>query len=307
MKNVISSLRAHPRYVFMRTIARFKSVRQIVILFTIFSKRPIFKQHLHENKDRLDKTVFSEVDVEKFSSALTTNGISFGLKIPENMLAELLDFAYTNSCYADREKKYGFHLNNYQRAKEVLGKEILIAQYFNTRKCASVEKLVYDPVIQLIAAIYLQSVPIFVGANMWWTFPVDASKEDRFRHAHLFHRDVDDYRFIKFFFYLTDVEKGEGAHVCVLGSHSTEPKIKALDPWILRRYSDKEIYDFYEKKNILEICGPAGSGFAENTLCVHKGCTPKTKARLILQFQYALHDYGGMNDDVDDSQLSLIA
>ena len=50
----------------------------------------------------------------------------------------------------------------------------------------------------------------------------------------------------------------------------------------------------------------AGTGFAENTLCIHKGSTPRATPRLLLQLQYALFDYGAMNDHVDRDRLRPI-
>jgi hypothetical protein len=117
---------------------------------------------------------------------------------------------------------------------------------------------------------------------------------------------VDDFRFLKFFFYLTDVEKGDGAHVCVRGSHHRLPEIRPSDRWNIRRYSDSEIEAFYPPGDIVEVSGRAGSGFAENTLCVHKGRTPVVAPRLLLQLQYALFDYGVMNDRRESHALQLI-
>src|SRR6185312_10304249 len=110
----------------------------------------------------------------------------------------------------------------------------------------------------------------------------------------------------KFFFYLTPVKQSDGAHVCVIASHLKPPLIRAGDRWKLRRYSDAEIESFFGAEQILEICGPAGSGFAENTLCLHKGRTPTEGARLLLQLQFALFDYGVMHDRRDASALQMI-
>jgi hypothetical protein len=157
-----------------------------------------------------------------------------------------------------------------------------------------------------IAAEYLKSMPVFVGTNLWWTFAVNALEEDRDKHAHLYHRDVDDFRFLKLFFYLTNVEPGDGAHVCVVASHIRPPSIRFGDKWNIRRYSDAEVRAFYPNEQIVEICGTAGTGFAENTLCVHKGLTPKTDHRLILQLQFGLFDYQVMHDIREPSLLSSV-
>ena len=189
-----------------------------------------------------------------------------------------------------------------------LGKPVLVAQYFNTAaECPVIRQVIDDPWLNWVAGRYLDSLPVFVGVNLWWTFPVDAPEEDRDRHAHLFHRDVDDFRFFKFFFYLTDVQSGDGGHVCVVGSHLQPPLVRAGDRWNIRRYSDAEVEACYPKERVVEVVGPAGTGFAENTMCAHKGRTPSQSPRLLLQVQFALFDYGVMHDYRNPEALRLIA
>jgi hypothetical protein len=253
------------------------------------------------------ETAFPGVDRHRFVSDLRTNGIAFGLRLPATTVSDILDFAAQRPCYADRAPSNGFHLKDRAAAESALGKPILLAQYFNAADCPAIRRLMDDPLLQAIACDYLQSVPTFVGANLWWTFPVQALESDRAEHAHLFHRDVDDFRFFKFFFYLTDVAPGEGAHVCVVASHIRPPISRPSDRWNIRRYTDDEISAQFPPDRILEICGPAGTGFAENTLCVHKGRTPISSPRLLLQLQYALFDYGAMHDRRRPDDLKLLA
>jgi hypothetical protein len=63
----------------------------------------------------------------------------------------------------------------------------------------------------------------------------------------------------------------------------------------------------YPKERIVEITAPAGTGFAEDTLCIHKGLTPTRTPRLLLQVQYALFDYGTMHDRRNSTELRSIA
>ena len=84
------------------------------------------------------------------------------------------------------------------------------------------------------------------------------------------------------------------------------PLLRRGDRWNLRRYSDAEVQGHYPPEQIVEVCGPAGTGFAENTLCVHKGMTPTRQPRLLLQLQYALFDYGAMHDRREPAALRMI-
>jgi hypothetical protein len=252
-------------------------------------------------------TLFKGIDHIAFTKELKEKGVAFGLKLPKQVVDEITAFALSNPCYADRNPAKGFMLSQRDDAQKALSKQILVAQYFNViASCPSVKLLLDDPLLCWVAASYIESIPTFVGANLWWTFPVKASEADRNLHAHLFHRDLDDFRFFKFFFYLTDVNSGEGAHVCVAASHLDPPQIKMGDRWNIRRYSDDEINGYYNKEQILEITGESGIGFAEDTLCVHKGRTPSTNPRLLLQLQYALFNYGVMHDERPSTSLQKV-
>lgn len=308
LSNILTSFGEQPGYTMMRGAARFEALRILVTKARKLTQIAGRDGYLRQCESRFAETVFRDLDRIKFVESLRHDGIAFGLELPTAVVEEIREFAYRMECYADRLPGHGFALERHADAEKALGKPILLAQYFNVaQQCPAVARLMNDPVLKWIACQYLESIPRFVGANLWWTFPVKATEEDRNRHAHLFHRDVDDFRFFKYFFYLTDVGAGEGAHVCVVASHQNPPRSQPGDPWNLRRYTDDEIGSIYAPAQIKEICGAAGTGFAENTLCIHKGRTPVSSPRLLLQLQYALFDYGVMHDRRDQQELALIA
>ncbi len=300
-------LKTQPRYTLMRMIARFGAARATVVAARAFLHREHLPRYLAECESRMSASLFAQLDRRAFVNQLRERGIAFGLTLPTALVQEIREYADRTPAFADRLDERGILPGERARAEEQLGKPILLAQYFNAQsQCPAIAKLAADPALRWIAAAYLESAPSFVGSNLWWTYPVDASPQDRDLHAHLFHRDVDDFRFFKFFFYLTDVDAGEGAHVLVQGSHHRPPARHFADRWNIRRYGDDEIAAAYEPRDVLEITGPAGTGFAENTLCIHKGRTPVTSSRLLLQLQYSLFDYGNMHDRRDPAQLSYL-
>jgi hypothetical protein len=305
---LIHSFQTQPKYTLMRGLARFSSVRQLVYKTRGQMHSQRLEQLLRPSPSNAQKSVFEQVNAEHIAQKLRLDGVAFGLDLPKTIVQNIETWTQSQPSYADREPTLGFFPHQRAQLEEKLGKPILLAQYFNTvTQCQDIYNLSQDPVLLEIAARYLESTPSFVGANLWWTYPVKPIQADRMKHAHLFHRDVDDFRFLKFFFYLTDVSAGEGAHVCVAGSHSSPPKFGWLDQWNIRRYTDEEITAFYPQNNIQEICGLAGIGFAEDTLCVHKGSTPTKQARLLLQLQFALYDYGVMHDKRSASELSTFS
>jgi hypothetical protein len=307
LRTVLHSLARQPRYTLMRGVARFSPVRSMVAGARAAAHATSRRRLLSQLTERADASPFARLEREEFVRQLRRDGVAFGLQLPVGQVSAILAWADREPCYADRDPRAGFMRPEVARAEAALGKPILLAQYFNAAaSCEAVSRLVGDPVLRWIAASYLGSMPTFVGANLWWTFPAQASAADRDRHAHLFHRDVDDFRFFKYFFYLTDVPPGEGAHVCVAGSHREPLRTRAGDPWNLRRYGDDEVHAFYGRDRIQEVCGPAGTGFAEDTLCVHKGSTPVSTPRLLLQLQYALFDYDAMHDRRTPSELGRL-
>jgi hypothetical protein len=308
LSKVLKTLQAQPRYALMRGMARFASVRHLVAAGRQIWHARRLSSLLKQYESRMSDSIFPSLDRVDFVRKLRENGVAFGLRLPEALIAEISAFARQNPCYADRRPSLGFGLEQRAAAETALGKPILLAQYFNVAgECPAVARLLSDPALQWIASKYLQSEPTFVGANLWWTFPVKPLEEDRNLHAQLFHRDVDDFRFFKFFFYLTDVDNDDGAHVCVVASHRKPPLVRRGDRWNIRRYSDAEIEGYFPADKIVEISGPAGTGFAENTLCVHKGLTPTRQPRLLLQLQFALFDYGVLHDRQDAATLRAMS
>lgn len=293
----------HPSYSLMRLLARFGVFRLLLPKLVAIKKLG----NKVDGKAADIKTAFPMVNPAIVVSELENHGVSFGLTLPNDVLEGILSFARNNRCYADRESDKGFFFDEHSQACEVLGKEILVAQYFNTTtECDQISRLIHDPMFLEVAKGYLGAGAKFVGANLWWTFPVDALDEDRQRHAHKFHRDVDDFKFFKFFFYLTDVELGDGGHVVVKNFKDKPPVTSFFDKWNIRRYSDEEVEAIYPDEDIIEVAGPAGAGFAEDTWSIHKGKTPKKSARLLLQFQFALNDYGVVNDERELEKLKAI-
>jgi len=304
---ILKSLITKPKYTLMRGGARFSLIRKSVAGIRRTLGRNKAEQYERMLMSKMDNTMFPDIDLNDFIENMKENGCCFGLKLPRKIVAEIERFAETNPAYAFRSEKQGFLNKDRKKAESIIDKEILLAQYFNLQKnCDAINKIVSDPVLNWIALKYLGCVPAYLGSVLWWTYPVTPSRDDQLKHAHFFHRDIDDFKFFKFFFYITDVDEGDGGHWLVPGSHEKPPHIKLKDYFITRRYEDDEIKEFYNKSNVIEVYGDKGVGFAEDTLCVHKGATPSKKPRLILHIQFGLFDLVPENDKRDKSELSSI-
>jgi hypothetical protein len=136
------------------------------------------------------------------------------------------------------------------------------------------------PDVLAVVAATLGAKPTIALMSAWWSLPRADGKPE---HAEMFHRDIDDYRFIKLFCYLTDVDEASGPHVFVRGSHCVNKHTEAK-----RRLPDDFVAQEFGADNILRFTGPAGTTFLENTFGIHRGIPAATKPRLIFQVLYSL-------------------
>jgi hypothetical protein len=132
--------------------------------------------------------------------------------------------------------------------------------------------------IMRLAADYLGCKPTLSGLGAWWSFPGNAPAV----YTQHFHRDLDDWRFVKLFVYLTDVDHGSGPHAFVMQSHRTAAQLRA------RPYSRRTIDSRYGRDKVHTVLGPRGTAFMADTYGIHAGMVPKSGPRLVLQAQYSL-------------------
>jgi hypothetical protein len=307
LSSIVAALKANPNYTLMRGAARFRSVNGVVKGAKGLIEGKAYRDRLADLKSKLGQSFFPKIDAEKFVTELNRDGCAFGLTLPADIVEAVRTYAASDFAYADRDPELGFRVDRLADAEKALGKPILLAQFFNTEaQCPAIAQLRADPFLHYVAARYLGSAPLAHDPNLWWTFATNASEEDKARHAHKFHSDVDDFAILKFFFYITDVAVGDGSHVLVKGSNRDRPYRKFSDRLLIRRYTDEEITGFYTPDRIVDIGGQAGVGFAEDTFCIHKGNSPFNKPRLLLQFQFTLFDYDAQRDRIPPEQLKQL-
>jgi len=290
------------RYRLMRGLLKRKVVRRLAWQIIKLAKRQKF-QKFTEDLARTQRTpyvAFEPSDVARIVDGLEAYGAVSGPALPTSAVEYLVDYATRTPCYADRNPSQGFYLADRDKAEAELGKPLLLAQYFNVQRDQRIHDLSMDPFLLSVAARYLGAPPQLMSVNMWWTFPVKASDEDKAKHAHVFHFDLDDVKFVKFFFYLTDVDEGAGPHVYVKGSNKD---IKYKTPLLKsRRFSDAEVIEAYGQESVIEVLGEAGACLIEDTITLHKGITPTVTPRLILQFEYSINTYPEISCVVADAE-----
>jgi hypothetical protein len=138
--------------------------------------------------------------------------------------------------------------------------------------------LANDPRILGIVSEFLGCKPTIGYLAAWWSYHTDMGAQQ----AEFFHRDVDDWKFVKLFVYLTDVGPNSGPHVYVQNSANCKKLTK------IRRFTDEEVRSTFGPENLLVMTAKAGQGFLEDTFGIHKGQPVVNGTRLIFQVVYGL-------------------
>lgn len=294
LTEIYKGLTQNPQWLFMRYFCRFETFRSLMVSFA--------KSPQQQSAVLTDDRIFSHFTIDSVDETLKAEGLYSGIYLSPEIRQEIVDFAERTPCYANRKPKLGFYYSQKEAAQLVCSKPILTGYYFNSAQCPAIARLADHPQLRAIAAHYFQAEPQHIGNQLWWSFAAEAQTYERLRAAQVFHYDMDDCRCLKFFFYLTDVDAVSGPHVCVRGSHKRKTWLHKL---IRRGYSDQKIIKSYGEENLSVLCGEAGYGFVEDPLCFHKGIPPYRRDRLILQIEFAVHDYGMQHDLKDSSVLEL--
>ena len=133
-----------------------------------------------------------------------------------------------------------------------------------------------DDDIQPVASAYLGAKCRFMNSQVWITFP---QQTQSYNADFGWHYDVDDYKFIKFFCYLNDVDGTNGPHAILPSSHKSRHVYRFFN----RRISENQAGNFGQG---LVLTGPKGTCFFEDTIIYHKGSAPISGHRIILQVQF---------------------
>lgn len=158
--------------------------------------------------------------------------------------------------------------------------EVTIADYslITVLSCPLIMALINDPEVLSLASAYLGCCPTLSSVGLRWSFPSRSRASDVQR----FHRDPDDWRFVKLFVYLTDVDENSGPHIYVQGSHRSDLRVRA------RPYDLSYIERKYGPDSARMMLGQRGTAFMADTMGIHMGKPPVERPRLMLIAQYSL-------------------
>jgi len=233
-------------------------------------------------------TLFKDVDHASAVAALRSDGIFPNLTLPAAITSEIACFASVTPCFGNFDRKIEFHASDHHAAEQQWGRPILSGHHFERAlDCPAVRAVQRDPVLSEIARCYLGAQARLITTRIWWSFPTRAREADRsLASLDKYHFDLDDWRMLKFFFYLVDVDEGTGPHVYVRGSHNKRRIKHQLT--LLVGHPAHEIVDFYGKESVTTLTGAAGFGFVEDPFGFHMGTVAKTKPRLMMEVGFGV-------------------
>ena len=144
-----------------------------------------------------------------------------------------------------------------------------------------VMSLINDPVLLAIISRYLGVEPVLIHLCMWWSF-VNQKQEASSEAAQLYHYDLDHMKWLKVFFYLSDVTTEQGPHTYIPASHKIGQKNYKILQRGYARVTDAEMKDMQSEESC-SLLGEAGTVIIGDTKCFHKGTPVVAGSRLVLQ------------------------
>ncbi len=234
--------------------------------------------------------LFPGADPDAVTNALRRDGIWRGLALPADVAAGIQAFAEATPCFGNLDQSLEFFPSGHAAAERAFGRPILVGHYLDrVEDCPGVRIVRTDPLLREIAGRYLRAEPVPLSSRLWWSFPTAQPRDEAalVRAAQdSFHFDLDDWRTLKSFFYLTDVDGTAGPHVYVRESHRLRAPRHQLT--LLKSRPEQDIRAFYGPGRILRVQGAAGSGFAVDPFGYHTGTVAKERPRLMLDVEFGV-------------------
>lgn len=224
---------------------------------------------------------------EAIESLRETGLYVFPTRVPDEVCDELLKIALIEQCtifLPSGEKTTGLYDRaNPKAVRYAIQPDTLINQ-------PAAQKLISDKSIIWLAQTYLGAKPVLDHAIMWWITNINEAPDSD--AAQFYHFDMDKVKFLKFFLYLTDVGADGGPHCYVKGSQKTGGIPPALLERGYARLPDEDVKPFYRPEDMVEIGGPRGTIFAEDTRGLHKGKHLLKGDRLVFQLEFSNSLFG---------------
>jgi len=273
-------MREEPLWAVMFAFSRINAARRLERLISDADyKRP----------QEVKETVLPGLDLPAIVSTLIEDGVYRGLQLPDAIVEEIREFAETHPCFTKAAPTEGFLPRDYAQANAARDRDILAAFYFQTaEQCPAVMKLREDSTFSSIASAYLGQPAVLMRTRLWWSFPATRISDVDLHLAaqNRFHFDIDGWRTLKFFFYLTPTGEGAGPHQYIRASHRRRKLKHQFTPTTGR--PTPQLQDFYKPEEFITITGQPGFGFVEDPFVFHTGTLCRDTPRLMLEIGFGV-------------------
>ena len=261
---------------FKRIFARF-NLSNVFIFFIKFFGR--------NNEIKTSPTIFKKLNHSKAIQNLKEHGIFDELFLPEKETNQILEFCKITKFNFNRDENY--KINFSERLNQ---KNLYIMNINNPHlNCETINKITHDQQIILLIKDYFGINPLIDSTQIFWSIPCFDNNGNIIKPPNNefgYHYDIDGFKFLKLFFYLTDVNNDkDGSHVFIKKNKQNKQFIKSIH----RRVSDDFVEQNYSDR-IFKVIGKKGKGFLEDTSNYHKGNFPYNE-RGILSIVYNISNW----------------
>lgn len=157
---------------------------------------------------------------------------------------------------------------------------------------ADVQSLIADHSLLTLADMYLDARPKLDVLSMWWHTNFHDQPDSE--AAQFYHFDLDRFKWLKVFIYLTDVGPHDGAHSFIEGSHVSGGIPRNFLERGYVRLSDDDVLTQYGTEREIQFTAPRGTVIVEDTRGLHKGRAVSGNPRLVLQLQLSNSLFGAV-------------
>jgi hypothetical protein len=283
-------LRQDPQFFWMKTLARFELARDLAARPTPVPPAPEYPAQ---------SAVQTDQSLHDLVAELRKRGMSAGLRLAPDTLAALLQHCQEAQCFAERDARLPFLVEQRGALEQTLDRPIQVASYFNQQEEWPAFRALRDShELRTIAAAYLGCEPVYMRSEISWSFPGPRTRRDKIATAQVFHCDINDFKTLKFFFYLTEVGPGSGPHQVIAKSPKPRSLVHQAMGQRVASLPEHALREAYEQNQMITVCGPAGLGFVSDPYYYHRGCTPTSESRLLLQIEVGCRRYNTWYFDV---------
>ena len=232
-------------------------------------------------------SLFPGTDVNKAVQAIRDDAVYVGLRLPPNIVSEILEFARSEPLHAIYDPDGPtFHYEDVVNGRAADGRPMPVGGIREPSRCPAVQAVINDPVLRSIVSRYVKHSPRIVKPILHWSFGSSMEDEERRRLKHIvidYHYDVGGFNFVYASFYITDTDRYSGAHVMMKRSHNKKPLRMLLGSAVA---SEEAVRKQFGIENEITIEGPAGTGFVQDTSCYHRASSPTRGDRLMLAIRF---------------------